>query len=298
MSRRPTEGGAALIVALLVSALAAVFAVRALATSERWLERLALIQDKTDQQDLARLGTDFARMLLAADARSSAVDTLAEHWALPLPVQRHEIGEVGGQIQDLQGRFNLNNLWREGGIVDEQALAAYRRLLAQLGLAPALADALADWIDTDRSPRGQGQEEEAANRRLLQVGELHRIRGYNEAVVARLLPHVWAMDGRQPVNVNTATPQVLAAIQPGLTLAAAEALVATRAQTHFVDPADFRNRLPLPAMPAAEVALAVASSHFLIEVEARGERAISRIQSMVEREPIEGKTIIRWQSVQ
>ncbi len=298
MSRRPTEGGAALIVALLVSALAAVFAVRALAAGERWLERLALIQDKTDQQDLARLGTDFARMLLAADARSSAVDTLAEHWALPLPVQRHEIGEVGGQIQDLQGRFNLNNLWREGGIVDEQALAAYRRLLAQLGLAPALADALADWIDADRSPRGQGQEEEAANRRLLQVGELHRIRGYNEAVVARLLPHVWAMDGRQPVNVNTATPQVLAAIQPGLTLAAAEALVAARAQTHFVDAADFRNRLPLPAMPAAEVALAVASSHFLIEVEARGERAISRIQSMVEREPIEGKTIIRWQSVQ
>lgn len=298
MSRRPTERGAALIVALLVTALAAVFAVRALAASERWLERLALIQEKTEQQDLARLGTDFARMILAADARSSAVDTQAEHWALPLPVQRFDLGQVGGQIHDLQGRFNLNNLWREGGIVDEQALAAYRRLLAQLGLAQALADTLADWIDADRSPRGQGQEEEAANRRLLHVGELHRIRGYSEPVVARLLPHVWVMDGRQAVNVNTATPQVLVAIQPGLTLAAAEALVAARVQTHFVNPADFQNRLPLPGMPAAELPLTVASAHFLVEVEARGERAVSRIQSMVEREPLEGKTIIRWQSVQ
>jgi len=296
--RAQSQRGAALIMAVLVSALAAFLAVRALAANERWLERVALAQDKTSQQHLARLGSDFARMVLAADARLSAVDTLAEHWATPLPPQRMENGEVGGQVFDLQGRFNLNNLWREGGIIDEQAFAAFQRLLAQLGLPQALADTLADWLDADHSARAQGYEDGAPNRRLLHVGELHRIHGYSAEIVARLLPHVWVADDWQAVNVNTASPEVLVAIQPGLALAAAQALVAARAQTHFVNSADFQNRLPLPGMPATLVPLDTASRYFLIEVEARGDSATSRMQSLVYRDPVEGRTTIRWQSVQ
>lgn len=296
--RSYSQRGAALIVALLVSALAALFAVRALAASERWLERVSLAQDKTSLQHLSRLGTDFARMVLAADARLSAVDTFAEHWALPMPAQRVENGEIGGQVRDLQGRFNLNNLWRDGGIIDEQAFAAYQRLLAQLGLPQALAGTLADWLDADQSTRASGHEEGVPNRRLLHVGELDGVRGYTPEIVARLLPHVWVVDSRQAVNVNTASPEVLVAIQPGLAMATAQVLVAARTQTHFVNSADFQNRLPLPGMPATLVPVDTASRYFLIEVEARGDGATSRMQSLVYRDPVEGRTTIRWQSVQ
>lgn len=292
------QQGAALIVAILVCALATLLAVQALASGDRWLTRFTTSQEKTRLLELARTGTDFARMVLAADARQSAVDTLHEFWAMPMPQQQFPDGEVGGRILDLQGRFNLNNLWREGGVIDEQAFAAYQRLLAQLGLSSALADTLADWLDADSSPRAQGAEEGAGNRRLLHFSELSRVTGYSPAVIARLAPMVWVETTAQPVNVNTAPAEILVAIQPGLSLAAAQQLVASRAQAHFVHAADYRNRFPASELPDSLVPVVVGSGYFLIEVEASGGLAMSRIHSQIRRDPGDGKTQIRWQSVQ
>lgn len=304
---RPQQAGAALITALLVIALAAATASLLLLRMERWIDRVALTRDKSQASELARSGIAYARAILAADAASSAVDALGEDWARELPPLRHEGAEVSGRISDAQGRFNLNNLRHETGVIDEQALAAYRRLLATLGLAEALADTLADWLDADDSLRADGAEAAyyrsqgstgSAGRPLEHLAGLGRIKGYTPATVDRLQPFVTALAGRQEINVNTAPAEVLTAIQPGLGVAAARALVRSRQSLHFLDTSDFRKRLADDSLPPPLLPIATTSQHFLIEVEVLSGQARSRIASLVRRQHDQRNSRILWQTLQ
>jgi general secretion pathway protein K len=146
-------------------------------------------------------------------------------------------------------------------------------LLTLLDLPDTLADALADWIDVDSEPRPQhGAEDEyysvlnpsylTANRLLTDVAELARIRGFNRDIRARLRPFVTALPSFTTVNVNTAPPEVLAAIVEGLGIGNARTLTLQRARAHFRDQADFLNRLPQGA-GGEESDIGTSSNYFL-----------------------------------
>ena len=53
-------------------------------------------------------------------------------------------GEIYGEIEDLQGRFNINNLVDAQGEVDQPSLEQFQRLLLALGLDPRFAGIAAD----------------------------------------------------------------------------------------------------------------------------------------------------------
>jgi general secretion pathway protein K len=152
-------------------------------------------------------------------------------------------------------------------------LAYFRRLLAILELPTDLADALADWLDADSEPQPRGGAEDryylglerpylAANRSLVDVAELALVRGFDPGVYARLRPFVTALPRHTAVNVNTATPEVLAAIANKLSLDGARALVAQRQPAYFRDRADFLARLPAGATVIQDD-VAVASAYFM-----------------------------------
>lgn len=306
--RRPQQSGAALITAILITALAASAAMLLLGRIDHWIERVALTRDKAQALELARAGVDYARLVLAADARLSPMDTLDEDWARQLPPMRHEASELSGHIEDLQGRFNLNNLRRSDGVIDEQAFAAYQRLLALLDLPEALADTLADWLDGDDSPRAAGAEStyyqglapalQSANRPLDHLNNLLRIKGYTPRTLAQLAAFVAALPEQQAINVNTASAEVLAAIQPGLGLAAAKALVQTRQAMYFRDVADFQNRLPAKNLPAALLPIATASHYFLIHMQVDTGTSRSRVRALVNRTPDTTHPQILWLGMQ
>lgn len=281
--RRPQARGAAVVSALLIVALIAATAAVLLTDMDNWIEEVTVDRDKAQAGELARDAIDYARLLLAADAAAGSIDALSEDWARQLPPLRHEEALISARISDLQGHFNLNNLRRADGLVDRQALAAYRRLLAFVGLPDQLADNLADWLAASDSRRDGARVPAGSGRPLVSLGELRRVAGYDAAVVARLQTHVGVLDGIQPVNVNTATPAVLAALQPGLGLAAAKALAAGREALPFRDGADFRNRLGDPGLPASLLPIGAASRHFLIAIEVDRGRARARVESLVRR---------------
>jgi general secretion pathway protein K len=54
-------------------------------------------------------GEDIARYYLEKDRNDSGTDHLNEDWVEPLTLPI-EHGAVAGQLEDLQGRFNINNL--------------------------------------------------------------------------------------------------------------------------------------------------------------------------------------------
>lgn len=287
--RRP-QGGAALIIAILVTALAAASAIGLLSRTDHWIERLASSRDKAQAYTMARAGLAYAQAILAADGRAGALDTLDEDWARQLPPLRYEDSEVSGRIEDMQGHFNLNNLRRAGGEIDAPALRAYRRLLALLGLADGLADSLAAALGGSTTPAGNG-------RPLDHPAQLHAIAGYSAENLRRLQDFVSVLPGQQAVNVNTAPPEVLAAVQPGLSLGAARALAGQRRQQPFRDQGDFQNRLPAPNLPAPLLPLTGASRHFLVRVEVRTGHSRSRVATLISRASERGPVHTYWQSL-
>ena len=242
------------MMAMSIVALAAIAASALLMTQSIWSRESELSINHTQAEVMIQAGVDWARAVLSDDRRLNNVDHLKEPWALRLPAMPVDNGELAGYIEDQQGMFNLNNLVL-GGKVNAVQLERFRRLLSLLGLPATLAYSLADWIDADSEPQpNAGAEDEyylslpsphlAANRPLTDVAELALVRGFTEEVRARLGPFVSALPANTAINVNTASPEVLAAVIGGLGLDAARALVAQRERAYFRDYVDFSSRLP------------------------------------------------------
>jgi general secretion pathway protein K len=248
------QSGVAIVLAMGVVALAAMAATAMMVTQSTWSRAAELTAAHAQAQTVVQAGADWARAILGDDRRVSTVDHLGEPWALKLPPMSVEGGELAGQIEDQQGLFNLNNLVK-GGKVNPAQLAHFQRLLSTLGLPAELAGALVDWIDTDSEPQPQGGAEDdvylklqppylAANRPLTDLAELALVRGFDDQVRARLRPFVSALPVFTPVNVNTAPPEVLAAVIDGLGLDGARDLVAKRERAYFRDRTDLLAQLP------------------------------------------------------
>jgi len=252
----------AIVLAMGVVALAALAAIAMMVAQSTWSRQVELTAGHAQAQLLIQAGLDWARAVLSDDRRSNSVDHLGEPWALRLPPMPVDKGELSGYIEDQQGKFNLNNLVK-GGKVNLAQLAHFQRLLSVLGLPTALAGALADWIDADSEPQPQDGAEDAyylslqppylaANRPLIDVAELALVRGFDDKVRARLRPFVSALPVFTPVNVNTASPEVIAAVVDGLGLDGARALVEKRERAYFHDRTDLLNQLPRGVLVATE----------------------------------------------
>ncbi len=231
------QRGVAVVLAMGVVALAAMAAAAMLASQSTWSRHVELTSEHVQARVLVQAGVDWARALLGDDRRISSVDHLGEPWAMRLPPVPVDNGELAGQIDDQQGSFNLNNLVRGGVLVPAQ-LAHFRRLLEILGLPDALASSLTDWLRP---------ADPAAGRSLMELAELALVRGFDEPVRARLRPFVTALPRFTAVNVNTASPEVLAAVIGGLDLDAARELAAKRSRAYFRNRADFLAQLPAGA---------------------------------------------------
>jgi type II secretory pathway component PulK len=152
-------------------------------------------------------------------------------------------------LVDVQGRFNLNDLVASGSVAPAQYLRLVR-LLDVLGLPAELAARIIDWMDTDAEVTWPGGAEteryralrparRPADRPLGTLGELQDVYGMRPETLRRLLPHVAVLPGSTPINVNSATPEVLRALVPGLTPQGAAALAARRQQRPYQTVTEF-----------------------------------------------------------
>lgn len=250
MIARRQSRGVALITALLIVAL-----VGSLGAGLVWNNTLDVRRTMTllfhEQGTQVALGAEsWIRNILRDDGIDSQTDHLGELWAseLPgLPVDNDSVqGVVTGTIEDLQGRFNVNNLLDSNGEVDVDVLEQFRRLLLILEIDPRFAGLTADWIDADQDASfPDGAEDSiytgltppyrAYNNTLSNVTELAALEGMDRDSFNRLLPHITALPGRTDINVNTATPAVLQSLDDGLDAGAVEGLLELREEAGFPD---------------------------------------------------------------
>ncbi len=293
------QRGVALITALLVMAL-----ITTLTFSLEWDNSMDLrrtyVSMYRDEAIQAAFGAEsWVLTILRQDAQDSSTDHLGEIWASELPVlplgsPGDSIqGEIYGDIDDLQGRFNINNLVDANGEVDQPSLEQFRRLLLALGLDPRFAGLAADWIDADQDPGfPDGAEDStytgivppyrAANQIISSTSELAAIEGLDKATLDVLRPHIVALPGRTAINVNTATGPVLQSLDENLSLADVEGLLSQRGETGFTDV----NAAFSPLVEEDVLnQLAETSDYFRLRVVVRVDTVRVTFYSLIERSP-------------
>jgi general secretion pathway protein K len=223
---RGRQRGVALITAVLMVALATMLAVdvgfRGFLDQRRSGTLLAM-----DQALQVALGAEaWAADFLKKDLQDSQTDHLGEIWARPLPPLPIDGGSVEGRLEDMQGRFNLNNLVNPDGTTNPEAVKQLERLFAMLEIEPAWASAVADWLDADTQPgfpdgaedsvyTGQSPPHLAANMPVTRVSEIMVLPGFGAERYLRVRPYLSALPVGTPLNVCTAPGMVLDALSEG-----------------------------------------------------------------------------------
>jgi general secretion pathway protein K len=220
------QRGVALITAIVVVAIATILAVRIGTRAAMDLRRTAGLV-ALDQGWHVALGAEaWAIEVLKDDYEDSQdIDHLGEAWAQPLPPLPVDGGEVRGALEDMQGRFNLNNLVNDEREVDPAEVTRFQNLLALVGAQPRWASLMADWIDEDTLTEPEGAEDgtytslsppyRAANGLVATTTEMMALPGMTREEFERIRPYVAALPSGTPINLCTAKAPVLAALGEG-----------------------------------------------------------------------------------
>lgn len=222
------QRGVALLMALVILAIAAT-----LAAGMIW--ELSLDQHRTanliqgDQAMQYALGAEaWSEQILRRDVENARQPqpgqpaagggnsvNLTQDWAMHLPPLPVQGGSVTGQMQDLQGLFNLNNLVsaQANPATQSTALTQFQRLLTNLNLDPGIAYAVLDWVNRGDQPHIPGGAKDetysrlqppylTAERPMTSVTELLLVAGITPDVFQKLEPYVCAL----PLTINTPVP--------------------------------------------------------------------------------------------
>jgi len=286
------ERGAALIVAMLIVALAVIATSNFVFHTHIHWRKLENAANIDQARWLLRAAEQWAATVLLDDALQNSVDHLGETWGREMPPVVAEGYHMSGRILDQNGLFNLNNLVQDGKVNDSQ-LAVFRRLLLNAKLPAGLANAIADWLDADDASSGEtGAESEyylsqippvrAANRPIVNLNELLHVRGVTPELLEQLRSYVSVLPKSGPINVNTAPPQIIAALSDTMSLDEAHLLAAKRDHAYFRNAGDLRNAMDnKPGLDERQVSFA--SQYFLVVVQIRHDRIALESQALFER---------------
>jgi general secretion pathway protein K len=246
------QRGVALIIALILVALATILASKL--TFDGFLERRRAIGVLAAEQAV-QFG--YGAEALAADVlvkdfqNSPQLTTLAAAWAQPtqpLPITPQDnpegepIGTLQGEMEDMQGRFNLNNLAHviqsstpagsagaaaQAPAQDPQPLEQFQRLLVSVGLEPKWAAMARDWIDADDTPGPEGAEDQvytsqtppyrAGNWPMMSPTELMNLPGFGADRYRKIAPYVTALpEANLAINICTAPALVIESLADNL----------------------------------------------------------------------------------
>lgn len=223
-----SQRGIALLTILVMVALATILAATIAKRQTNTSENTGYLMRQDQSLLYAKSAEAFFSELLIQDSdNGSSIDHLQENWAKPMPAFPVEDGFISGRLLDESGKFNLNNLLKADGSVDDSARRWFEKLLQRVGLPAELSQAVIDWQDAnDETTGAMGAESNyyqgldpsylASNTRFHQVEELKLVRGFEGKNYDLIAPYVTTLPEATKINMNTAAPLLLASIDPKL----------------------------------------------------------------------------------
>ena len=300
--RRPHSGqqqrGAALLTAMIIVAL-----IVTLAASMVWQQWRAVqveVAERARAQSAWILSgaLDWARLILREDARNARPTWLGEPMFTQLAEARlstflaadkdnnSEGGPeafLSGSIVDAQSRYNVRNLVRDSAVQPDE-IEALQRLCTTAGVDIGVATTLGTALNAALVVASTKTNFDAP----LLPQSLSQLTwfGIDAETIARLAPYIVLLPVSTPLNVNTASAEVLAAAIKGLDLASAQRLLQYRQRTAFKNLQDIETQVPRVA-PLNPKQISVNSNYFEVHGRLRlDERVLDRV-SLVERRGLE-----------
>lgn len=198
--------GVALLTVMLVFAVAAIIAVSMLSRQQLDIVRTSNMLEQTQATQYALGAEELARQTLLEDAvLTPGIDYPGQRWASLREGIPIEHGQVSLQIEDLQGRFNINALVNGSAA----RVGEFQKLLKALGIL-ANAQAIADQV-TAMATSG-GIRTQLGYPILASTTALRKIESLSADDYNRLLPYVAAPPERSSLlNINTASDTLIRA---------------------------------------------------------------------------------------
>ena len=260
----PRQRGAALLLAMVIVALVATVAAGMVWQQTRAVQVEAAERARAQASWILSGALDWARLILREDLRNNRSspqphDSLDEPWATPLAEARlstflaadkdnnAEAGPeafISGSIADAQARFNLRGLLADDGKVLPLQQAALNRLCTQVGVPTDTAERIVQALVASMVPQAEAASDAAGP--PLRPSRLADLvwSGIEPAALAMLEPFVSLLPVSTPVNLNTASREVIAAAIDGIDPGSAERLVQARQRKPFRTLDEAREQLP------------------------------------------------------
>lgn len=307
------QGGAALLIAMLTVAIVATFSSAAL-----WYQWRAIEVEKAERQRLQVAwmltgALDWSKLILREDARTGLVDHLGEPWALVLEESRLSTflaadknntavsledaldAFLSGHVLDAQSRLNITNLVRNAKI-SESDKAIFRRLFIELKINPSELDVLCENLLKSASAKPDADDFNEINLRPQRVRQLSWL-GLSSQTLNKLEPFITLLPNQTPVNLNTASAEVLSAAIPSLDISSARQAVKIRENQPFQDLRQAIEVLKLGNNILNGDVHSVGSSYFLVIGRMRIEETTIEEVSLIKRQGRNAQTIWRDRGV-
>ncbi len=296
-SRITPQRGAALLLAMIVLVLVATATAGMVWQQTRAVNIEAAERARSQAAWILNGALDWARLILREDHRAGQQsnkphDHLGEPWAQPLAEARLSAflaadkdnnadsgpeAFISGTIEDAQARLNLRGLLDDAGKPVPQQVAALERLVGLAGAPTDTAKRLVQAL-VDAHTGASGDNPGGAPLRPSRLLDL-AWSGLDEATLERLAPYVDLLPTATPINVNTASREVIAAVI-GLDLGGAERLVQARDRKPFERLDDVYAMLP-PGTPQEPGRVSVNSSYFHVAGRLRLEERVLEERSLL-----------------
>ena len=255
--------------------------------------RLGMAQTQTrmkqSQVHLYLLGGEsIASEMLRADLNDNKWDNPDDGWTqrvgpLPLDAGREGQtwqGDIGIQISDLSGRFNLNWMHANAQDFSIEPNQFVRWVSTDQNIEPpiepiegAAVRAITDWFSTpganDFVYASQDIPFKPGSREMTDVSELRRISNVSRQNVMQWGSLFSALPAGSLLNINFSSKQTLQAVQPKLSSVMIDAIIAEREKDYFTSLDNFGSRILLPIEMQGDLILerlSVSSDYFLAEI--------------------------------
>jgi general secretion pathway protein K len=280
------EKGFALILVLMVIVLLVSLVVDFSYTMRVDLTLAANSRDETKAFYAARSGLEVARLTLKDDDPS--YDALSEDWARfnehPGFISEKDEGRFKGVIKDEASKLPINDLVKEGGVVDENRLKQLQKLFELLDLTPDLIDSILDWFDPDDITRPFGAEDKyyqglsppypCKDGPITTIEELLLVKGMTKEILYGYkerdgLINFLTIYSNDLVNINTAPSLVLQSLSDRIDVGLAQAIIEYREEEPFKTVTDIKNVSGVSDEVYSEISsyITVQSSTFSLRIE-------------------------------
>lgn len=307
------QRGAALLIAMLTVAIVATFSSAAL-----WYQWRSIEVEKAERQRLQVAwmltgALDWSKLILREDARTGPVDHLGEPWALVLEESRLSTflaadknntavsleetldAFLSGYVIDAQSRMNVNNLVRDGAI-SESDKAQFKKLFRQLNINPVELDLLCDNLLASAVTRPEFAVFNEVSLRPQRVRQLNWL-GVKASTISKLQPYISLLPNPTPVNLNTASPEVLYAVIPNIDMSTARQIVKIRETQPFQDLRQATDLLKLGNNILDSKIHSVGTNYFYVIGRMRIEETTIEEVSLISRQGRNAETIWRDRGV-